>query len=151
MKEYAKTRFCLCLGMSLRINAVCQWPHVTWFSFDKFTYQVIFNGPRSSHCLGKRKNGSAGIWLGTISRADLILYASLLKLPYHGVSFFLAPPVLYCRHDILRGITHSIPSIHSHSPHILTNPLTNSKSVLTFPNNIYRHTCYCSSSVKQFE
>ena len=69
-------------------NKCSQWPHLTWFSFDKFTYQVIFNGPRSYHCLGKRKNGSAGIWLETISRADLILYVSLLKLPNHGVSFF---------------------------------------------------------------
>ena len=60
-------------------------------------------------------------------------------------------PFCYLHHSCsssnnsLRG-THPLQS--TPSPNILVrSPSAHSNSVLTFPNNIYRHTCYCSSSV----
>ena len=49
-----------------------------------------------------------------------------------------------------------VDTIHSIHPspiqHFAQEPISPFQySVLTFPNNIYRHTCYCLSSVKQFE
>ena len=42
-------------------------------------------------------------------------------------------------------------SIHPSPNFLLISSPAHFKSVLTFPNNIYRHTCLCLSSVKQFE
>ena len=37
------------------------------------------------------------------------------------------------------------------SLHTIGKLSAHSNSVLTIPNNIFRHTCYCLSSIKQFE
>ena len=37
----------------------------------------------------------------------------------------------------------------THSNILLRSPSAHSNSVLTVPNNLYRHTCYCLGSVKQ--
>ena len=42
-------------------------------------------------------------------------------------------------------------SIHPSPNFLLISSPAHFKSVLTFPNNIYRHTCYCFSSVKQLK
>ena len=52
---------------------------------------------------------------------------------------FLAP-------QVLQKAFNSLPS------HILlSSSSAHSNSVLTFPNNIYRHACYCLSNIKQFK
>ena len=49
------------------------------------------------------------------------------------------------------GVSNTIhPVTHQPSNILLRSPSAHSKSVLNFPNNIYRHICYCLSSVKRF-
>ena len=76
----------------------------------------------------------------------LWVYCATLRLDFGG-----------CESSRLRNYYQSLqskgypstPAIHPVTPYFILS--AHSKSILTFSNNIYRHICYCLSSVKQFD